>query len=498
MANVDQIGKIEYYYKLVDCCSGATYVYPEGHYLAGYPIYILYDGNETGYSPQDIIQNSSIITSITDSLGFEIKGCNILQVADRPINQPPINLQNWADVFYDNLQTTPLCCDCNSACGSLFFQWQVQWNIIDQGQYIWSFVGPTGNYGGRPYYQLLFSADATASTGISSLYVWYSSQNQAWLVTDTLGDSTTIYWVLNSNQEIPASFNTITDWQEDAGVRITFQSYICKQEEPSKTTDADGYEYPEERYQLTCCSTGEPLKINGLPAIFVFKGVTSNDNHPDNFLEVVLTTIKDINANVITGCYRVTEAECFEEWEEILWQDFFVLTECVDTCQECLPKPEVIPPITNHKIIYPDFKVNNVDPYEAEKIFCSFGDANYQKVLGLRFGVEFCCPTDLMQSTIEHEILKMEIAEDKAACCPTEIVPGTCKKYTIKIPNGKEGYIYFKDCLGRVAMFLFHDYSTDYEVQVCGITQQTPQDIYALVNNNVILQLEFTEGIDCD
>jgi hypothetical protein len=175
---------------------------------------------------------------------------------------------------------------------------------------------------------------------------------------------------------------------------------------------------PEERYQLKCCVNGDTLKINGLPAVFVFTGTAFNNNHPDNLLEVVLTTIKDINGNYITGCYQLIEADCQQEWEEFRWQDFFVEVECVNTCKECLPKPVVIPAITNHKIISPEYKVNNVDPAEAERIFCAFGDANYEKVLALRFGIQFCCPTDLMQSTIEHEILKMDIIEDASACCP--------------------------------------------------------------------------------
>jgi hypothetical protein len=255
---------------------------------------------------------------------------------------------------------------------------------------------------------------------------------------------------------------------------------------------------PEERYQLTCCSTGEALTVNGLPGVFVFQGLTSNANHPDDFLEVVLTTIKDINANVITGCYRVTEAECFEEWEEIAWQDFFVETECVDTCQECLPKPVIIPPVTNHKIIYPDFIINNAEPFDAEQIFCAFGDANYEKVLALRYGIQFCCPTDLMQSIIEHEILKMDIAEDPDACCPVAPLPGTCKKYSVIIPVSVEGWLYFKDCRNIVRTVMFHSASAPYEVFVCGIAAQTSADIYILANNQSLLQVQFSQGVDCN
>ena len=56
-----------------------------------------------------------------------------------------------------------------------------------------------------------------------------------------------------------------------------------------------------ENYQLSCCSNGEMLQINNLPAVFVFSGVAQNDNHPDNLIESVLTAIKDINLMIVTG-----------------------------------------------------------------------------------------------------------------------------------------------------------------------------------------------------
>jgi hypothetical protein len=480
--------KKELYYTLVDCCSGESYVYPQGHYLAGYAMYVVYNGIANGYTPGDIINPAEIITSITDSLGFTVSGCLILKPSTPPPTEnPPINLQNWADVFYQNLNTTSLCCDCNSACNSLFFQF-VNPFVIDFGQLIFPFVGPTGNYNGRNYYQIVVNAEFI-------FYVWYSTQDQVWYVSDVLGDETTMFGVLNTTNQIPAFENRITTW-ENEGDETSFQSYICNA--PAVKPIPSSYKFPEEKYQLTCCVNGEALKINGLPAIFVFQGKVFNENHPDNFLEVVLTTIKDINGNYITGCFRVTEADCYEEWEEILWHDFFIETECVSTCQECLPKPVIIPAITDHKIIYPDYVVNNVDSGKAEQIFCAFGDANYEKVLALRYGIQFCCPTDLMQSTIEHEILKMDIAEDLNACCPDELIPSTCKKYTVTIPNGIEGYLYFKDCSNVVRTVMFHQASSPYNVFVCGVTLQTSANIYVLANNSSIIQVAFTEGVDCN
>lgn len=255
----------------------------------------------------------------------------------------------------------------------------------------------------------------------------------------------------------------------------------------------------EERYQLTCCSTGSPLIVNGLPAVIVFTGDYKNNNHPDNFLEVVLTAIKDINGNVIRGCYQLTEADCVGEWQELLWQDLFIETECVSSCKECLPKPVVLPEITNHKMIYPEYKVNNVDPDEAEAIYCAFADAQYQQVLALRYGIQFCCPSDLMQAQIEYQILKMDIAEDLAACTPGTLAPGTCKKYIITIPKKTEGTLYFKDCNNIIRTVIVYAATNEYQTTVCGITGQTSADIYMLVNNpHYVDYVTFVEDVDCN
>ena len=474
------------YYTIIDCCSNQAYVYPTGHPYAGTPVYIKYTGVFFDIAPIDIVSNFEIITSFTDSSGNVTNGCFILKSANPPAGPDPVNTQNWFDAIYTGLVTTPMCCDCNTACNSLFFQW-VGVDDITLGQPIYSFVGPTGTYDGHNYYEIL-------NTWIHPVvFVWFSVDDQVWYSSTVLGDVLTIIDTLNLTDSVPATEGAITRW-----VSGKFQSYICKAIEPIIPVVNPALTYPEERYQLTCCSTGEALVVNGLPGVFVFQGITSNNNHPDDFLEVVLTTIKDINANVITGCYRVTEAECFEEWEEVLWQDFFVETECVSTCQECLPKPVIIPPVTNHKIIYPDFIVNNAEPFDAEQIFCAFGDANYEKVLALRYGIQFCCPTDLMQSTIEHEILKMDIAEDPNACCPVAPLPGTCKKYSVIIPINVEGYLYFKDCNRVVRTVMFYSASTPYEVFVCGTTGQTSADIYILANNQDLLQVQFSEGVDCN
>lgn len=475
---------ISFYYTLVDCCSNLPYVYPEGHYLAGYPMYILYDGSYNDVSLYDVLNSLSIITSFQDSTGFTIEGCFLLKPAESPTGGNPVNLRNWFDVFYTNTIFTDLCCDCNSSCNSLFFQFPNN-RTETAGQLTFSFVGPTGNYNGRNYYQIIINGNA--------YYVWYSTMDTCWYYTNTLGVLGGGFFQLAIDSLIPAIPGEISSWStEGEGI---MQSYICVAEDPIIPIVVNTY--PEERYQLTCCSTGEALIINGLPGIFVFKGIIKNGNHPDDFLEVVLTSIKDINGNLITGCYRVTEAECYDEYQELLWEDVFIETECVSTCSECLPSPVVIPAILNHKTIYPTFTVNNVDADEAERIFCAFGDGMYQKVLALKYGIQFCCPADLQQAQIELEILKMDIALDPDRCCTVAPLPGTCKKYIVTIPSGVEGYLYFRDCDSNHIHVQFSQSSTPFETYVCGITGQTSADIYILANNSTIIPASFIESVDC-
>jgi hypothetical protein len=248
-----------------------------------------------------------------------------------------------------------------------------------------------------------------------------------------------------------------------------------------------------EYYQLKCCQSGKILEVNGLPAKFEYIGLFNNENTPDSMYNKVLTRITDIHGNDIHGCYTLVDADCYDEWEEFKFEEVFFTVECVSTCEECVPKHEHPKPLLNHKTIYPEFKVNNADPFEAEEIMCEYAQAEYQKVLGLRFGIEFCCPIDLMQAKIELEILKMDMAEDPNACVTTN-PSATCKQYSVTIPSNVEGILYFKDCNGTPRTVQFVSAQQAYTVFICGITQQTAQDIYILVNHSQVLAVQFVEN----
>jgi len=247
----------------------------------------------------------------------------------------------------------------------------------------------------------------------------------------------------------------------------------------------------KEKYQLICCSTGEPLKLNGLPAVFVYSGTNLPDNHPDDFLDVVITKIKDINANIITGCYKILEEECSTEWEEFKWEDVFIETTCVETCDECLPEPVIVKSLTEQKTIYPDFIVNNVDADKAESIFCTYANMNYKKVLALRYGIEFCCPYDLVSATIEFEILKMDIATDSKACCPT-VIATPCFEYNVTVGpisfselHTYDYYLHYKDCNSKSAIIKLVNVSKT-EYVLCGLQGQTVSDIYVYSNSTTV------------
>jgi hypothetical protein len=248
----------------------------------------------------------------------------------------------------------------------------------------------------------------------------------------------------------------------------------------------------EERYQLICCSTGKPLQLNGLTAVFVYSGVNLPDNHPDDFTDVVITGFKTVSGIIIKGCYKILEEECTEEeWNEFKWYDTFTETTCVKDCFECLPEPVIVKPLIEQKTIYPEFIVNNVDPDKAESIFCTYANMNYKKVLALRYGIEFCCPYDLVSATIDFEILKMDIATDSKACCPT-VIATPCFEYSVTVGpisfselQTYDYYLHYKDCTNKEAIIKLVNMSKT-EYVLCGVTGQTVSDIYVYSNSTTV------------
>jgi hypothetical protein len=249
--------------------------------------------------------------------------------------------------------------------------------------------------------------------------------------------------------------------------------------------------FTEERYQLICCSTGKPLQVNGLTGVFVYSGVNLPDCHPDDFLDVVITSIKTVSGNYITGCYKILEEACKEDtWNEFKWDDTFLEVICVESCSVCLPTPVIVNPLLEQKTIYPEFIVNNVDPSKAESIFCRYANLTYKKLLALRYGIQFCCPGDIIDAQLDLEILKMDIVTDSKACCPT-VTTTPCFNYEITVGpiepsyfSTIEAFFNYKNCDNvNTVIQIVNPSATTFVI--CGIAGQNIDDIYIYQNITV-------------
>lgn len=180
-------------------------------------------------------------------------------------------------------------------------------------------------------------------------------------------------------------------------------------------TDAeDNSEY----YQLVQCCDDKPCLMDDKPVRFKFTGVMSNNIHPDDLLDIVLTTITDVNQNDYTGCFKLVEAECFNDYLEIPFEDFFFKYVSVKTCKECLPEIIITTPIFTEKPIYAVGEYNGLDVDYVEDTMCNFATHTHLKMMTIRHGVSFCCESDLMELKINLEIIKMDLVDNSQICCP--------------------------------------------------------------------------------
>lgn len=181
------------------------------------------------------------------------------------------------------------------------------------------------------------------------------------------------------------------------------------------TTNSDNNEY----YQLVQCCNDEPCNVGGKPTIFAFDGTTVGV-HPDDLLEKVITSIVDESGNVICGCFKLEEG-CLEDGVSVIpFKAYFTEVTTVDTCEECLPKPVPVEEVmvVTKKIIYAEPDYNKLDPEKVETIMCTFAEVIHKEILALRFGVQFCCPTDFTSAKIDMEVLKLDLITDNSICCP--------------------------------------------------------------------------------
>lgn len=93
------------------------------------------------------------------------------------------------------------------------------------------------------------------------------------------------------------------------------------------------------------------------------------------------------------------------------------------------PPPSYKSPVTlKTRSLNPGYFFNNACSVEkSEKIFCTFAEAMYQKMLEKRYGIKQCCGPDYTDSLLKNKILNFNLIDDTNACktitcCPADLL----------------------------------------------------------------------------
>ena len=116
---------------------------------------------------------------------------------------------------------------------------------------------------------------------------------------------------------------------------------------------------------------------------------------------------------------------------EIVW----IENDYVD-CQTCIDDvPEVVPEVVEQpkRKVKPGYSTPTCSPEYFEKVMCRFSEIMYKDVLSKRYGINTCCPEDLIKWEIKKEMLDLESLIDlnyectASGCgCDTIVHPRPC------------------------------------------------------------------------
>ena len=130
-----------------------------------------------------------------------------------------------------------------------------------------------------------------------------------------------------------------------------------------------------------------------------------------------------------------------------------VVLDCFFNCEDCLPQPE--PPVPGFelksRIVKPGYDTPACTPQYFDRVKCRWSEAVYQYMASKRYGIEFCCETDLQKWEIKNEILDIEVTKDPDIECPTvcptvePVPPPACDTHVV-ITNAKIQDITYTPC----------------------------------------------------
>ncbi len=92
------------------------------------------------------------------------------------------------------------------------------------------------------------------------------------------------------------------------------------------------------------------------------------------------------------------------------------------TCADCLPALAPEPPLTlKPRRIKPGYNPPACTAEYIRKVDCNLGEAVFQQVASRRYGLKFCCQTDLDKWWIKKQLLALKSIYDPNACIPAPI-----------------------------------------------------------------------------
>jgi len=155
------------------------------------------------------------------------------------------------------------------------------------------------------------------------------------------------------------------------------------------------------------------------PCFRVIDCIDSSIVYTNSNLSAYIGQVISWNDGVEDKCATIEQYICIEDPQTLVP---VVVLDCYPTCVDCLPKPpEPVPPFEPHyRKVKPGYDTPACTTEYVDKVSCKWSEAVYQYMATERFGLEFCCETDLRKWSIKKELLDIALITDSDICKSVE------------------------------------------------------------------------------